>query len=79
MSKQEVPKPLNPYAWKMFMTIFKLFEQFFFQNNVSKIQEDFSELGIRVFVEDGPWKFPGISYLTDLRQTRGAKKILKTV
>jgi hypothetical protein len=25
------------------------------------------------------WKFPGISYLTDLRRTRGAKKIHKTV
>jgi hypothetical protein len=38
----------NPYTCKIFMTIFEFFGQFFFQNDVFKLQEDFSELGIRV-------------------------------
>jgi hypothetical protein len=33
----------------------------------------------RVFLENGLGKFPDISYLTDLRRTRSAKKIPKTV
>jgi hypothetical protein len=35
------------------MTIFEFVGQFFFQNDVFKLQEDFSELGIRVFLENG--------------------------
>jgi hypothetical protein len=51
------------------------------QNNVFKLYEVFLELGIRVFLENGlgSWKFPDISYFSDLRQTRGVKKIPKTV
>jgi hypothetical protein len=47
--KQEVPKVWKPYTYKMFMTIF----EFFLQNNVFKLKEDFSEHGIRVFLENG--------------------------
>jgi hypothetical protein len=43
----------GPCACNIFMIIFELFGQFFFQNDVFKLQEDFSELGIRVFLEDG--------------------------
>jgi hypothetical protein len=35
------------------MPIFEFVGQFFFQNDVYKLQEDFSELGIRVFLENG--------------------------
>jgi hypothetical protein len=38
---------------KFFMTIFGFIGQFIFQNNVFKLQEVFSELEIRVFVENG--------------------------
>jgi hypothetical protein len=38
---------------KIFMTIFELVGQFFFQNDIFKLQEDFSELGIRVFLYNG--------------------------
>jgi hypothetical protein len=58
------------------MTIFEFFGQLYFQNNVFKLQEDFSELGFRIFLENG---LPEISYFTDLRQTRGVKTILKRV
>jgi hypothetical protein len=47
----------NPYTWKIFMTIFEFVGQFFFQNDVFEIQEDFSELGIRVFLENGLGSF----------------------
>jgi hypothetical protein len=47
------------------------FGQFFFQNDAFKFQDVFSELGIRVFLEN-------ISYFTDLRQTGCAKKMCKT-
>jgi hypothetical protein len=53
--------------------IFELVGQFFFQNDVLKLQEDFLEHEIRVFLENGLGSF------TDLRQTRGAQKIPKTV
>jgi hypothetical protein len=39
------------------MTIFEFVGQFFVQNDVFKLQEDFSELGIRVFLENGLGKF----------------------
>jgi hypothetical protein len=39
-------------AWeKSFMTIFEVIEQFYIQNYAFKLQEVFSELGIRVFLE----------------------------
>jgi nicotinamide riboside transporter PnuC len=53
---------------KIFNTIFEFFGQFYFQIDVFKLDEIFPELGIR-----------GISYFTDWRQTRGAKKVAKTV
>jgi hypothetical protein len=34
---------------------------------------------IRVILETCTWKFPGISYFSDLRQTRYARKIPKPV
>jgi hypothetical protein len=34
------------------MAIFEFVGQFFFQNDVFKLQEDFSEHGIRVFLEN---------------------------
>jgi hypothetical protein len=37
---------------KFFMAIFELIRQFFFQNDVFKIQEIFLELAIRVFLEN---------------------------
>jgi hypothetical protein len=37
---------------KIFMAIFEFFGQFFFQNDVFKLQEDFSEHGIRVCLEN---------------------------
>jgi hypothetical protein len=38
---------------KFFITVFEFFGQFFFQNNIFKLQADISELGIRVFFENG--------------------------
>jgi hypothetical protein len=38
---------------KIFMTIFEFIRQLFFQNDVYKLQEEFSELEIRVFLENG--------------------------
>jgi hypothetical protein len=35
------------------MTIIELVEQFFFQNDIFKLQEDFSELEIKVILENG--------------------------
>jgi hypothetical protein len=35
---------------KFFMAIFEFIRQFFFQNEVLKVQEVFSELAIRVFL-----------------------------
>jgi hypothetical protein len=37
---------------KLFITIFEFIGQFFFQNYVFAIQEVFSELGIRVFLDN---------------------------
>jgi hypothetical protein len=39
------------------MTIFELFGQFFFQNDVFNFQKVFSELGISVFLENGLGSF----------------------
>jgi hypothetical protein len=39
-------------TWKkFFMTVFEFIGQYFFQNDVFKLQEVFSEYGIRVFLE----------------------------
>jgi hypothetical protein len=38
---------------KVFMTIFELIGQLSFQNNVFQLQEVFSKLEIRVFLENG--------------------------
>jgi hypothetical protein len=38
---------------------------FFFQNDVFKLQEDFSEHGIRVFIENGLGSLEDISYFAD--------------
>jgi hypothetical protein len=51
---------------KLFMAILELFiGQFYFQIHVIKLQRT--------------WRFPDIFYFTDLRPTRGAKKIPNTV
>jgi hypothetical protein len=39
------------------LTLEKLVGQFFFQNNIFKLQKDFSELGIRVILENGIGSF----------------------
>jgi hypothetical protein len=39
------------------MAIFEFDVQFFYQNDILKFREDFSELGIRVFVEKGLGSF----------------------
>jgi hypothetical protein len=57
------------------MAMFEFFGHFFFSNGVFKLQENFSEHGIREWTS----KFPDISYFTDFRQTKGAEKISKKV
>jgi hypothetical protein len=47
----------NPYTWKIFMAIFELVGQFFFQNNIFILQKDFLEFGIRVILENGIGSF----------------------
>jgi hypothetical protein len=42
---------------KFFMAIFEFIRQSFFQNDVFKIQEVFSELAITVFLENGLGSF----------------------
>jgi hypothetical protein len=48
ISKQEVPKTRKT----LFLTIFEFIKQFDFQNDIFKLQEVFSELGVRVFLEN---------------------------
>jgi hypothetical protein len=43
----------NPYARKIFMTVFEFTGHFFIQNDVFKLQEVFLELGIGLFLESG--------------------------
>jgi hypothetical protein len=62
---------------KKFMTIFEFIGQFFLTNDVFKLQEVFSELGIKVFFENGLEYFQ--AFLILLRQTREARKIPNTV
>jgi hypothetical protein len=57
ISKQEVPIRGNPFSWKICMTIFELVVQFYIQNDFFKLQEVFSEHGIRVFLENGLGSF----------------------
>jgi hypothetical protein len=47
----------NPYTCKNFMAIFEFDVQFFYQNDILKLQEDFSEYEIRVFFENGLGSF----------------------
>jgi hypothetical protein len=62
------------------MTVFEFIGQFFVQIDVFKLQEVFSEHGIRVIIEKRTdLKLPVTSYFTDLRPSRCAKKISKTV
>jgi hypothetical protein len=61
------------------MAIFEFVGQFYFQNDVFKLQEDFLEHKIREFHENGLGNFQAFFYFTDSRQTRGAKTIPKTV
>jgi hypothetical protein len=63
----------------MFMTIFEFVGYLFFQNSVFELQEDFSGHGIRVFFETGLGSFQTFLIFPDLRQTKCAKKIPKTV
>jgi hypothetical protein len=39
--------------WKFFMSIFEFVGQFFFENDVFKLKQDFSEHVIRVFLGNG--------------------------
>jgi hypothetical protein len=55
---------------KLFIHNFKLIGQFCYKNDVFELFQSFLELGIRVILETYTWKFPGISYISDLRQTR---------
>jgi hypothetical protein len=61
------------------MVIIESNGQFFFQNDVFKLQEDFSELWDQSIPRGWTWKFPVNSYFRDMRQTRGVRKIQKTV
>jgi hypothetical protein len=45
------------HACKIFMTIFELVGPFFFQNDIFKLQEDFSWLGIRGILENNIGSF----------------------
>jgi hypothetical protein len=45
------------------MAILEFFGQFFFSNDVFKLQEDFSEHGIRVFLENGLGSFQTFLFL----------------
>jgi hypothetical protein len=47
----------NHTCEKFIMAIFEFIRQFFFQNDVFKIQEVFSELAIREFLENGLGSF----------------------
>jgi hypothetical protein len=44
-----------------------------------KLCQSFKEVRIRFILETCTWKFPGISYFSDLIQTRCARKIPKPV
>jgi hypothetical protein len=58
---------------KIFITIFELIGQFSFQNNVFQLQEVFSELEIRVFLENGLGSFQTFLIL----QIRDKPQVLK--
>jgi hypothetical protein len=51
-------------SWeKSFMTIFEFIGQFFLQNDIFKLQEVFSELEIRVFLENRARSFQTFLFL----------------
>jgi hypothetical protein len=51
------------YVGEFFMTVFEFIGQLFFQNDVLKLQEVFSELEIRVFLENRLGNFQPILIL----------------
>jgi hypothetical protein len=57
----------NPYTWKIFMTIFELFGQIFFQNNIFKLLRRLFRARDQSNPWERYWKFPDISYFPDLR------------
>jgi hypothetical protein len=59
---------------KLFMTIFDCTGQFYFQNDVFKFQAVFSELEIKVFLENGLGSFQAFHIL----QLLDKPEVLKT-
>jgi hypothetical protein len=61
-------------SWQKFlMAIFEFFGQFFFQNDVFKLHEDFSKHGIKVFLGNGLGSFQAFLIL----QISDKPKVLK--
>jgi hypothetical protein len=60
------------------MTIFEFVGQFFFQNDVFKLPEDVSELGIRVFLANGLESFQTFLILQIWDKPKIPKTVLKT-
>jgi hypothetical protein len=60
-----------------FMVIFEFVGQFFFQNDVFKLQEVFSELEIRVFLENGLESFQQFLILQILDKPEALKRFQK--
>jgi hypothetical protein len=61
----------------IFMTVFEFIGQFCFQNNIFKLQEVFSELGIRVFLENGLENFQTFLILQILDKPEMLKRFQK--
>jgi hypothetical protein len=61
------------------MTVFEFIGQFCFQNNIFKLQEVFSELGIRVFLENGLENFQMFLILQILDKPEMLKRFQKQV
>jgi hypothetical protein len=59
------------------MTIFEFVGQFIFQNDVFKLQENFSGLGIRVFLENEMRSFQTFFILQILNKPELLKRIQK--
>jgi hypothetical protein len=52
IARQEVTKSWKSMLRNFLMTIFEFIGQFYFQNDVFKLQEVFLEHGIRIFLEN---------------------------
>jgi hypothetical protein len=68
-------------SWeKFFICVFEFIGQFFFQNDVFKLQEVISELEIRVFLENGAGRFQAflILQISDKQSKKIPKIVLKT-